>query len=709
MKSKLMMNAEDIARLFSMVGSPLIVISELIKNSIDANATEIKISVLAEDGIIRIEDDGDGFSLNDIVGLSKPGFSSKKKDGNNCNASGSFFTGSKGLGMLSVFSLCEQIEIQTKSVTDGEYQILMEKGSGEYSYTHHKTEINDTGTIVTMIGINKDEMALLCLESEVKKLKQISTYLYKKSVLNFPKLFLSINRKPFVSMQYDVPLDDLLYDSEFSYDKDSSTLTFQCKSSSGRVNSSPISISNFGASEIGEVITSTFGVDIAYLTRMNNDIEYSELENISGVPSFEGRIVVNTDKNNPELKKYGQGVTIYVNEFALYNYLSATNDWLDLSDFSQRTKYTYLMPHNVFGFINIPSFVEANEKLEISNERADFIQNATYKKFTYLIKSVIIRILLCVDVYERKMNKGIKAGILASPKTEDQTATTQTTDSDVSSASGKGVAALEMFSDAYEFYTYNDVIILEKLIKSAFYSSGQSVANSDVKICVDNVEKREIGSEVNACNRTVVYSFADMLSGTLISKRVLIRFSDPCSSVSGKMTHQNLINYPGSQNYKVDFSPTVSNLVNQINDLNAKGLTKYKDVIACSLRTIFELCIDGVLYNSSSNSKILELQSKICTSKLLEEKVKDVITFLGEKDVVVPMNTQILSIIAGKLQISYKSLNNRLNASDYESAVRRANLATHKASQMVSLRDIEDLGSKIGCFIVVVNEVIRIE
>lgn len=115
MKETLHIDSSSIASILGTVGSPLVVISELIKNAIDASADKIRIAYSRELQSITVVDDGLGFSLEDIRQLSQPGFSKKKSNGNLTNAKGSFYTGSKGLGLLSVFSLCNHLTIQTKS------------------------------------------------------------------------------------------------------------------------------------------------------------------------------------------------------------------------------------------------------------------------------------------------------------------------------------------------------------------------------------------------------------------------------------------------------------------------------------------------------------------------------------------------------------------------------------------------------------------
>jgi HSP90 family molecular chaperone len=153
MEEHLHIDSASIASLLGTVGSPLIVISELIKNAIDAAADNIKICYNRKSETISVVDDGHGFSLDEIRHLSTPGFSNKKNNGNLTNAKGTFYTGSKGLGILSVFSLCDHLTIQTKSSADGEYIINWSKDTGSYSYEHVLDSQMHIGTKITLKNI----------------------------------------------------------------------------------------------------------------------------------------------------------------------------------------------------------------------------------------------------------------------------------------------------------------------------------------------------------------------------------------------------------------------------------------------------------------------------------------------------------------------------------------------------------------------------
>lgn len=75
---------------------------------------------------ISIENDYKGFTFEEIQNLSKPGLSAKKKDKNLTNERGMFLTGSKGLGLLSVFLLCNKAEIFTSLADHSVHKITLD-------------------------------------------------------------------------------------------------------------------------------------------------------------------------------------------------------------------------------------------------------------------------------------------------------------------------------------------------------------------------------------------------------------------------------------------------------------------------------------------------------------------------------------------------------------------------------------------------------
>lgn len=396
--NSLQMSPALIARTVGTVGSPLIVVSELIKNAVDAAASQIDIFYDVDNKAITIQNDNKGFSLNEILGLSQPGNSEKKMENNLKNDKGMYLTGSKGLGLLSVFLLCNDAEIETVLENDKLCIVKLDKTAGTIGYEILDETSESKYTKVTLFDVNPETIEFLRSESEVKKLRHICTYLYKSSIVPFPKMFLHIGNEEPAEINFSCEFPDMMYDVNFHYNKQTGQLEFQCISPKKSINNGKVFFSDFSLPSLEKTMLDAYGIAETIPTRTNEFV----FTDFKGVPSFEGRILVyERSLAGEQLKTYGAGVNIYINDYALYNYLAEENDWLGLADYSQRKKVTRLKPHNVFGYVNFPEFDENTEPLQISNERADFIQDLTFQKLMYIIKGVVLFSVLNIDVADK--------------------------------------------------------------------------------------------------------------------------------------------------------------------------------------------------------------------------------------------------------------------------------------------------------------------
>lgn len=392
------MSPTQIAEFVGTVGSPLIVVSELLKNAVDASATNIDIYYNREERFIAVENDYKGFTIEEIKKLAFPGTSSKKRESYLTNERGMFLTGSKGLGLLSVFLLCEYAEIYTSPADHKVYKIILDKNTGsvEQSETEEVAESNFTKVILKKV--EPEIIDFLSSESEVRKLRHICTNLYKSEEVPFPKMRLHISGQDAQEINFWCKFPQALYDVRFRYHKESQELYYCCLSPDKPICEDEVVFAGFDLESMQKIMLEQYGIKETIATRTNETV----FSDFSGVPTFEGRILV-YERNlaGAQLKTYGAGVNIYVNEFALYNYLAEENDWLGLADYSQRKKATRLKPHNVFGYVNFPTFDENRESLRISNERADFIQNLTFSKLMYLLKGVVMFATFNIDVADK--------------------------------------------------------------------------------------------------------------------------------------------------------------------------------------------------------------------------------------------------------------------------------------------------------------------
>ena len=90
------------------------VLSELVANAWDADATEVIIDVDIENDRLTIWDNGRGMSIDDMNSkYLRVGYQKRSNDGNDLTPKGRHYMGRKGIGKLAIFSFAERMEIQT--------------------------------------------------------------------------------------------------------------------------------------------------------------------------------------------------------------------------------------------------------------------------------------------------------------------------------------------------------------------------------------------------------------------------------------------------------------------------------------------------------------------------------------------------------------------------------------------------------------------
>jgi hypothetical protein len=394
--------SENLTNVLGNVTSPFVVISELIKNGVDAGANAVTINIDTGKSEIKIIDDGKGFTIEEIIELGIASESRKKRDMNLKNPAGEMFLGSKGLAIFSAFSLGSKVRIRTKNVNDKAYIINWDKGEKEFDYDEAEPSDISEGTEVLISGINFNEMLLLASEKELMKFKHISIRNFKKDS-NIPKVILIKD-----SQYIDIDLKNIEDFSEdftakvsFAYNRKKNVLEYQYECGDQRVSKEKIFFNLSDKIDIQKSLDEHYNIKKLivniddYLTK--NLIEKDEIE----IPDFEGVWYMKRDKKNKYMSGFGFGIRLYVNNFALYNYLNTNNDWLQLTNISQNKKSTNFKQHNVFGYLNFPEFNDLNEGLKISNERGGFIENVYFNKFMDVLYTLVLLTTISIDVAQK--------------------------------------------------------------------------------------------------------------------------------------------------------------------------------------------------------------------------------------------------------------------------------------------------------------------
>ena len=142
------------------------VLSELIANSYDADATEVEVNLYDNDEKkIVVKDNGLGMSFDEISEKFLVIGRNRREDGNDMTPNGRKVIGKKGLGKLSFFGIVRTITIDTiqqgrRNVFTMDWNDLMNSAGGQYLINPQKVneavQGSDSGTRITLTNINRE-------------------------------------------------------------------------------------------------------------------------------------------------------------------------------------------------------------------------------------------------------------------------------------------------------------------------------------------------------------------------------------------------------------------------------------------------------------------------------------------------------------------------------------------------------------------------
>lgn len=152
------------------------VLSEIIANSYDADASEVRVNWNKEEETITVTDDGIGMTEKDVNEKYLTVGYRKRDDGAEVTQSGRKVMGRKGIGKLSVFSIAKEVEVYTVkegiqsafSMNVDEIKKSIEKEQIQYNPTEIEADFSLTcGTKIVLRQLKKNIIA-----SQVKGLRQ---------------------------------------------------------------------------------------------------------------------------------------------------------------------------------------------------------------------------------------------------------------------------------------------------------------------------------------------------------------------------------------------------------------------------------------------------------------------------------------------------------------------------------------------------------
>lgn len=190
------------------------VLTEIVSNAWDADATEVHIDVNRENGTITIADNGHGMNADDVEHKFLNVGYARREDNRQKSPNGRNVMGRKGIGKLAMFSLANDVSIFTKRKNDD--IVALKVNVPDLRQAIKEKREYDTETINDTSFFNKSHGTIIVLADLAREIKTTATYLKKHLARRFSILGKAFNFKVFVN-QEEITLDHRGYTSRIEF------------------------------------------------------------------------------------------------------------------------------------------------------------------------------------------------------------------------------------------------------------------------------------------------------------------------------------------------------------------------------------------------------------------------------------------------------------------------------------------------------------
>jgi len=406
-----------------LIGNDQLAVFELVKNSYDADASRVKVTIrLGDDARIVIRDDGCGMDLDTIRNGWLEIGSQLKRGANRVRSPqfGRFPLGEKGVGRLAAFKLGQRLRLVTRK-----------ENGPEYAVTFNWSDLAGGGGYLEDTGVN-----VICREQprvftgdrhgtriNIRNLKNPSWQ--RKDVRKLKRLIESL-QSPFstdeaFSVELSVPdhdhwLEDLLsfqdilenaiWTFHFRIDPDGRyrwryrfNPPERFRALTAREDRSTPDMQRLALVEL-RTIGSDGSEGNARTGRERGDDRQLFLrgENLEGIGAITGRFhiydlrssILRETGSTQQVKQYlaeQTGVRVYRDNIRVYNYGEPGNDWLDLNVLRVNKPAKKMSNNSMIAAVFLD--LESSQGLEEKTNREGFDENICFTKFKKIISSVV--------------------------------------------------------------------------------------------------------------------------------------------------------------------------------------------------------------------------------------------------------------------------------------------------------------------------------
>ncbi|MGM0951829.1 MAG: ATP-binding protein [Pseudomonadota bacterium] len=644
METKIRISGNHINELSENIPSNIFALNELIKNSYDACASYCEIVVSKETDQIIIKDNGKGFDptgINELFHLSR----SSKKFGKiqKCGSTNRRVQGSKGLGFLAAFRfghyVCWDTNNAGKKFSFGADKKALTELDDISSYEIEIEELKsiEVGTSIT-IDSNKDIISSLLnyFANKSNYLKLVGAFSDDdfEIILKLPG---KVRRTTDIPELKDININDqMLY---VKYSSDSGCLYFYRDGYLER-------------QVYKELSSDHYEIDLELM--------------IYNLESY-GRKKISPYFYKPNESAITPLLFINKNLFNNYSIFDA--------DIFRSRRSNYALPQMI-GYINIYS---ESESFQFNSDRTNFVENDVTDTLLSDIES--LNELVQENGSELKSEAKKAGGKLTGPAFPKQG----------NSVNKKPLvrANIELQKKYIRLEIPSQQVNLSNYISVVKNSDGEVVDKKFISIYVDNtkLEHGILESINDVGKKIVIFKFDDKNTGDVFSKLEIDFVEKKASLIKGESSAELFFILDSN---KKDCSISINHvsvLMKQISDASKYSDGRYSYLIACSLRTIFELsgfALKKEIPKIFTHSVSIELPK-------LTNQVVQVIHFLSN-------NNKVLERVATVLGVSFKNLKVMLDVSEFREAVDFSNVGAHSGALHLTNQKVQDMAKLSGYY-----------
>lgn len=741
-----------ISELSDRIPNNFMALNELIKNAYDADAASVQINLLTVEKKMIIQDDGCGMDRFDMENLFHIARSNKNYAVMRSN--GRITQGEKGLGALATFHFGNNVTWETSqdSITAYKFSVIKNEvidkdDIGEYQTTILKLEASFKGTKITIEDISSEEFDYIVTTLKERKTasKLVRSIFDSSGIIDF-SVILSVdgiscvekedlvipeynNQERIYKVEYDSVdevgeikffyKDTLVFKEPFSMDSMLSDFKAKCK----------LNIYDLG----GKVSNASFPAlyhkeqekpDITPLVYINQgffknyilfDVDVArKVRSAEALAQITGEIEIRTQSD----KLMFNADRTEINENIITVKLKTEIERLNKT--IQKTGAKYKTPFIEINRGRLPVTVIAHNSLDITDKNEDQIRllvskNITNEVFAKLTSSKIfndkaIYNFLGQEIEAKFLNKELpkeeplKDELSKSPKGKETRPPPQ--EGSGGHAAYPAIITLKEYRAVKTIGHTGQINLYSYIVqRDTKDSSGNAIPLNAIAVS-DNKGLMQTANILPAVNTpqvvTITYTYDDSKTGSE-SKSLTLVFVEPQKLPMGSnITDTGIIHNHGIGGFSVSFDPVAGKLVEQINSLD---IDDYSEMIACCLRTIFELGVDAIKNKNSTSSDFNSVKTSISrTNKSLEDKVKCVVDFatLNKNCNVIERHLNSLSCT----NVSYNTLRNIADADRISKNAGKSNLGAHKGTTNLSLQQITDISISASAFLIFVESIV---